>query len=508
MTENISSREEIMKKVMETYQKLPNVFYSDSNIRYDRRLDLAFFSVFLDSEGDDEVLKCWSETTQTEIDWSIDRKFEIDRMGNWYHPQITLFYIFLPGFYHYKGKKFLKRIISIHKNIYQEFLLHLKKLEMRKVRLTVEDYNKLLHTPIFPFYMRGLDEKIKKNMLLTPTDEELFIFRIFEKEKRPLTSTEIHELIVNGKYQYEKDLPIHRITKIKKNLITKGLAWRQRFAVSAFKLKTIRMDFYEPILVLTKWHNNPIITSKATHVYIKIPESFNEDDILGIHYRNYDTLDGGMGFVFRHPEFGWEINRKKLFNELSKIEYIRDKNPIRVNYIEPIQDLTFEHFLVGFYLELMPSASERDLIKITGIYRQKIKAIIETLKTKIIYPPQPFFRRFDLPNMVILTIKSYETGIFNLLRDIGKLFPIYVLYRTYDVHDHEFNLILYLPQNSVGITLYCLRKFFQKLKINIEIEIVKYNKFNNYLNIRDYFDPELRNWIFDPEKQFRIIRYA
>ncbi|MHA1268623.1 MAG: hypothetical protein ACTSPY_02445 [Candidatus Helarchaeota archaeon] len=505
MTENDNNEKlDPMIEVMKIYPTIPNIFYPHNEEKFDRKLDLAFFSLFLENNGDENVLEKWCESTGTKADWNIESNFELDGYGNWYHPQISLIYTFIPAFYQFKSKKIIKRMINIQKRVFNRFIDHLKKLEMRKVKLTLHEYNKLLSLPIFPFYLAELKGNIKRKILQSLTDDEIFIFKILENEGRPLNSNEIFELINSGKYLYEKKIDIYKITNIRNGLKEKGLSWRQRFPSSLFKIKNIRIEFNIPILFFTRWHHNYFETSKRSYIYLKIPEYFNEKTFLGKPYKLYETLSGGMGFTFRDPKINWKITRKNLLEALNQIEYVKNNKRIETDYVVPLENLTYEHFLVGFYLEIAPTASLRDLIKVTGIYRQKLSKIISLLKENLLHPPQPFLRRFDLPNQIILNVKSNKIGIYNLLNDIGKLFPMYVLYRTFDFNDYEFNLLIYLPQNSIGITIFYLKKFFSEFNIKASTEIIKNQKFNNFIDIKDYFDNDEHDWILDIETQFKI----
>ena len=292
-----------------------------------------------------------------------------------------------------------------------------------------------------------------------------------------------------------------------KSLFQKGLTWRARFDPNLFKLKTIFLKLRKSVNFFTKWHHNIFSSSKWTHIYLKIPTYFNEPTLLNKEYLEYEPIDGDMIFTFRsYTKPGWEIDEKRLKDAINSIEYHPNSDTITTSYTPPIPDLTFEHFLIGFYMEYMPNASYRELSNLTGIYPNKVKKFVNFLQDKLLHSKKPFLRRLDIPNYLQIKVESNEVGIYNLMKDIGELFPMWVLSRIYDVNYNQFNLSIYLPINSVSRVIYYLKDFLYGLGIKNEIEVIKWYTPSVFIDIREYFDEENHDWIFEPKKQIKIIR--
>jgi hypothetical protein len=264
------------------------------------------------------------------------------------------------------------------------------------------------------------------------------------------------------------------------------------------------IEIKKPILFFTKWHHSYWSTSKTSYIYLKIPSNYRDDKIFGLNYKNYEALSGGMGFIFRGKRKTWDISGKKLFRELNKIQFIENESELPYNYIKPIENLSYEHFLVGYFLEMAPTASQRQLIQLTGVYRKKITPILEDLKDKFKHKITPFLRNIYVPNIMKITLEYENIGIYNLLENIGKLFPMYIIYRTYNLYESEFDLYIYIPEDSLNVTKYQLKKCFQKLGLKADFEIGYYKYFIITPDISEYFDEDKKDWIFDPQSQFII----
>lgn len=466
---------------MAVYESLPDTI-DDKDSIYDRKQDMAFFTLFLDHYLNETYLNKWCEITGTELVWNLSgENLEFDGRGRLYHPQLTYFYRFLPNYVIIQNKKYFNRRIDIFKGLFESFIDHLRRLEMREIKLDTDEYNRIIDTFYFP-------------EIGPISDKELQIFSLYQK----YGSLTLRELSEKTNYNNQE------LSEINRQLMIRGFQFRGRFDSNLFKINQIVIEVDKPILFFTKWHHSYWSTSKTSYIYLKIPSNYREDKIFGLNYKTYESLTGGMGFTFKGKNKSWDINSKKLCSELNKIEFVEDKSEVPYTYTKPIEELSYEHFLVGHFLEIAPTASQRQLIQLTGVYRKKIVLILEDLKDRFKHRIKPFLRNVYLPNILKITLRYENKGIYNLLKKIGDLFPTYVIYRTFDLLESEFNLYLYIPENSLNIIQYQLKKYFKKLDIEADFEIGYYKNYIITPDISEYFDEDKKDWIFDPKSQFII----
>jgi hypothetical protein len=155
LKKSIEDLEKMLTKIQfeeftEVYDSLPDII-DDGNSIYDRKQDLAFFKLFMDHYLNETYLNKWCEITETELEWTLgEENLEFDGRGRLYHPQLTYFYRFLPNYFLIQNRKYFNQKIDIFKGLFESFLNHLRRLEMREIKLDPDEYNRIIDTFSFP----------------------------------------------------------------------------------------------------------------------------------------------------------------------------------------------------------------------------------------------------------------------------------------------------------------------------------------------------------------------
>ncbi|MBD3228757.1 MAG: hypothetical protein GF329_11280, partial [Candidatus Lokiarchaeota archaeon] len=291
----------IINKLKTIKNQLPQIFDSEEDVIYDRFTDLAFFKLFLDENGDEDIVEKWCEFTGTQPGWTAEQIYEIDDNDKIYHPQNSYFDRFLPNYYSYKKKNLRQHLVIRAKKTFKIFLIYLRKLNMRKIMLSSTDYNNLLN-------IRFINYVIKYEPI------EIDIFKELKRNKKDLQVKKLHDILKN-KYKYL------RLTSAKNTLISKGLRFLGRFNPNLFKLKTVTIEYEEPQNIMTRWESRSNLTNKRFYFSVKIPIKYQEEKIFNKTYKKNRIITGNQNFdYYDFDSFNWKFNSNILKNNLNTIE--------------------------------------------------------------------------------------------------------------------------------------------------------------------------------------------